>query len=256
MAGRIASHRPVAELTIDDKGYIGSHRPVVELTIDDKAYIGSHRPVAELTIDDKAFVSSHYVVAELTDIPFGQISSFMVVVEVVPDQLPESIDGSLKPIRDATLALVLAASSSQSNFIDLIDAGTYTDKDIESFNSFANSHLNDIEDIRSSLDPKNVTDYVIAERGDAYLAVWEWEKQTRFALSVVARKLIDAKNAASELKTGKASLLYVTKRGDTLQSIAAKFLGSWQSWSIIADANGIEPGIIEPGTTLIIPEKA
>lgn len=256
MSGIIASHRPVAELTTDDKGYIGSHRPVAEVTIDDKVFIGSHRPVIELTIDDKCFIASHYIVAEVTDIPFGQIASYMIVVEVTPDELPTSIDGSLKPIRDATLDLVEVSSVIQSSFIDLIDAGTYTDNDIESFSTSIEKYLEDIADIRADLDPKNVTDYVIAERGDAYLRVWLWEKQTRYALAKVARQMIDARDASQELKSGKTKMLYITKHGDTLQSIAAKFLGSWQEWPKIAQANKIEPGIITSGTTLIIPEKS
>lgn len=256
MSGIIASHYVVVEVVAEDSGYIASHHPVAEVIVEDTSYIASHRPVAELVIDDKGYIASHYAVAELTDIPFGQIASYMVVVEVTPDELPTSIDGSLKPIRDATLDLVEGSSVIQGSFIDLIDAGTYTDNDIESFSTSIEEYLEDIADIRADLDPKNVTDYVIAERGDAYLRVWLWERQTRYALAKVARQMIDARDAAQELKTGKTKMLYITKHGDTLQSIAAKFLGNWQEWPKIAQANKIEPGIIASGTTLIIPEKS
>lgn len=47
---------------------------------------------------------------------------------------------------------------------------------------------------------------------------------------------------------------HAVREGDTLQSIAARYHGTWETWYVIADANGINPAMELPiGGILYIP---
>jgi hypothetical protein len=48
---------------------------------------------------------------------------------------------------------------------------------------------------------------------------------------------------------------YVSIYGDTFQKIAAKKTGNYNNWKVIMEFNGITNLLIEPGTTILIPEN-
>jgi nucleoid-associated protein YgaU len=58
-----------------------------------------------------------------------------------------------------------------------------------------------------------------------------------------------------QLRAGIAQGYVTVGSGDTLQSLAAKYLGGWQEWPRLAAANGLPAGPVAVGTTLILPQR-
>jgi hypothetical protein len=48
---------------------------------------------------------------------------------------------------------------------------------------------------------------------------------------------------------------YISIYGDTFQKIAAKKTGNYNNWKAIMEFNGITNLLIDPGTTILIPEN-
>jgi len=65
-------------------------------------------------------------------------------------------------------------------------------------------------------------------------------------------------NAVTKTQTASAKFTrYTVRKGDTLQSIAHRFLGDAKKWTLIAAANKIrDPKSIKPGQTLRIPKES
>ena len=87
------------------------------------------------------------------------------------------------------------------------------------------------------------------------LTLWGWERDVRRSLSRMESAIQSSLTIADGLRTGTGLRYYTTRANDTLQSIAARFLGGWQEWPRIAAANGLKAGPVAENTTLIIPQK-
>lgn len=65
-----------------------------------------------------------------------------------------------------------------------------------------------------------------------------------------------AAQAAASTTTGAPQRTYTVKAGDTLMTIAASLYGTWQYWTLLANANSIrDPNTILVGQTLQVPPK-
>lgn len=88
------------------------------------------------------------------------------------------------------------------------------------------------------------------------IAALNWQASTIRALAGIEGAMVAA---AKSLDLSRGSFLaqqtrHVVREGDTFQSIAALHHGTWETWSVIATANGLSPATELPvGTTLVVP---
>ena len=88
------------------------------------------------------------------------------------------------------------------------------------------------------------------------IELWAWERACRRAMSLLEYQLQAAGAVAAELLSGRQETYHTVRTGETLQSIAQTYLGSWSEWQRIAAANGLKAGPVPVGTTIIIPQRS
>ncbi len=110
--------------------------------------------------------------------------------------------------------------------------------------------------LRARLDSQQVTEALVIERADLYLAAWSWERRVRRTIITTRQQIRAARVMAAQLANGLALRLHTVREGETLQSIAQQALGDWREWTRILDANDLDPASpLAPGTHLTIPPK-
>lgn len=157
-------------------------------------------------------------------------------------------------------AAVLTVSSDVSTGLATIQAalraGTQTTGDLRRALAVLTGAAEDIRALRVDLDAYVATDQQLYPDGALTLALWQWACATRWTLTGLDGGIRTGIGIANELILGRAQTRYAVRSGDTLQSIAARLLGSWQDWTRIVDANGLDPGAtLSPGTVLTIPVR-
>ena len=162
---------------------------------------------------------------------------------------------SLLDIRDDVVAVTDGVTAATGNVTAALLTGTATHAQLGSLRAALTGYRADIDAIRADLDATDVEDFLLYDDGAVLIRLWAWERAVRNALIVLAPKVRAAETVAVRLVAGSTREVYVSKSGDTLQSIAAKFLGNWREWPKIADANGITAGALASGTRLVIPPK-
>ena len=139
---------------------------------------------------------------------------------------------------------------------DMLQAGTQTSRDLLQLQSATTGQRADIYDLRQQIDGATVADSLAVADGQNTLAIWLWERDTRHDLVTLDGHLRRCGEVVDLLVSGRTRLQHIVRSGQTLQQIAALYLGSWQEWPRILDANpSIMPGMLASGTILTIPEK-
>lgn len=117
----------------------------------------------------------------------------------------------------------------------------------------------ELREVRASLD---ALDVAAEARGSGAglaagkLARLTWERDMRHAL-VRADGAADAVREALVIEArGRRRLRHVIRHGDTLHSLAVRYLGAWSEWTRIAAHNGIGPADeLVAGAVLEIPDR-
>lgn len=85
------------------------------------------------------------------------------------------------------------------------------------------------------------------------LRVEDWRLSTRRNTRRTAAAATRGRNTIGERATPGALATVTVRENQTLRQLALEFYGSADSWTLIADANGIVGSYVEPGTVLVIP---
>jgi nucleoid-associated protein YgaU len=162
---------------------------------------------------------------------------------------------SLLDIRDDVEALTEGFTAAVAAIESALTTGTATAAQLSALRADLTGYRGDLAAIRTDLDATDVSDFLVFDDGEILVRLWLWERDTRHALVGLAPKVRAAETVATRLVAGAAREVYVTRKGDTLQRIAARFLGDWRAWPRIADANGLDGGTLTSGTRITIPPK-
>lgn len=115
--------------------------------------------------------------------------------------------------------------------------------------------LGDVAAVRETLDTADVTEAHPHPDAAARLALWQWERGLRSALTGVRRRVLDTDAVVALAQVRRVARRHVVVSGDTLQAIAARYLGDHTRWTEIAATNGLSPGQPTPGVVLDIPDR-
>jgi len=137
-----------------------------------------------------------------------------------------------------------------------VQAGTASTRDLLGLQASVVGYQEDCASLRADLDSTDVTDLLVVETGDRVIALWAAERSLRRGLVVLSGQLRQAQDVVDQLVSGRRRLTHVVRSGETLQRIAARYLGSWQEWPRLLDANpSISADSLPSGTVLVIPEQ-
>lgn len=162
---------------------------------------------------------------------------------------------SLTDLRDAALSLASGVSAALASVQSALATGTATPAQLSTLRADLTGYRGDLADLRTDLDATDVADFQLYDDGQVLIQLWIWDRETRRALVALAPKIRAAEDVAERLVAGAAREVYVTRSGDTLQKLAARFLGNWQEWPRLAEANGLDGGALASGTRIVIPPK-
>jgi hypothetical protein len=163
---------------------------------------------------------------------------------------------SLREIFEAAAALPESARAVWAEVSSAFDAGEVTAAQLRHLVAQLRGLLDETKAIRVDLDGVDAEDFLRGTHPDQLIGVWQGERETRRQLVKMAGGFLDLIDTLERLDTGDARSMYVSRDGDTLQSIAAAHLGSWQEWPKLLDANPeISPGPLASGTLVIIPAR-
>lgn len=160
---------------------------------------------------------------------------------------------SVRDVRDAVSGVAAAVAASVATASALYTTDSATDQTAGALISAITTQQATIRAIRGGLDLTDVEGLQTYDDAAVTLALWTWERAVRRSLTRLESQLAGALAVAVELRSGRALTVYTTRPGDTLQSVAARFLGGWQEWTRIAAANGLAPSPVAAGTPLVIP---
>lgn len=108
--------------------------------------------------------------------------------------------------------------------------------------------------IHDALSPLQEEALVSVLRGDVVVDLWRWRRTTARSLVYLAGRAALATADALSYATAPEFLLVTSKEGDTVQRLAAKYMGSWTAWPRILAANkGLSLGALPSGTSVMIP---
>lgn len=113
----------------------------------------------------------------------------------------------------------------------------------------------DIRLLRVDLDREDVETSDLLDEGQNTLALWTWERALRASLVRSSGLLTKLEATLASLSDGDGRLVHVVRDGETLQMIAARYLGGWMEWWRLIEANGLADPILVAGQVLVIPEK-
>jgi len=155
-------------------------------------------------------------------------------------------------------AIVTVSADVSAGLADVLTAlrtGTQTTAHLRRTSAVLTQAAADIRAIRVDLDDYHPVREQVYDDAAITLALWTWERAQRWNLATLDANIRDGRAVVTELLQGRGLTLHPVRLGETLQSIAARYLGSWQEWRRIADANGIGAGPLTPGTVLTIPSR-
>lgn len=139
----------------------------------------------------------------------------------------------------------------------LLRQGKATAQTIRHLRAEVQGYLDDIRTLRTNLDLVDVEDLQTADRADDTLALWRWEREVRHTMGSAGYQLRRLWELLRDFEQGSTRTLHTVRSGDTLQRLAARYLGDWREWPRLLDANpGLEAGPLTSGQVLTIPSKA
>jgi len=163
---------------------------------------------------------------------------------------------SLRTLRDEAQAIPTAYRVARDAVQAALKDGSYTTATIRHLRAEVQGVMDDIRTLRRQLDLARVEDYQQASRADDTIVLVRWEREVRHQLGRLSYQLRRLWETLEGLELGATKRMLVSRSGDTLQSIAARELGSWQEWPKILEANpDVSPGALPSGTVLVIPER-
>lgn len=162
---------------------------------------------------------------------------------------------SVKTASEDIAAVAADVTAAMESARSVLTTARATDADVGNVASALTSAGVAIREIRADLDSTDVEALQKYEDAAVTVQLWKWERSNRRAMTLVEGQAQAALAVATELRTGRGLGYYTTRPGDTLQSVAAKFLGGWQEWPRLARANGVKAGPVSAGTVLVIPQK-
>lgn len=162
---------------------------------------------------------------------------------------------NLGTLRDDAVDISDRFATAHAAIADALSAGTATAAQLGAVDAALAGIQADVTSLRAELDAVDVTAYQVYPDAEVTLRLWTWERGLRHQLGLLRAGMVSARAAAQQLIAGQRRDMYVVRSGDTLQAIAARFLGDWREWTRIADANELEPGQPAAGTVLILPPK-
>lgn len=162
---------------------------------------------------------------------------------------------SIATIAADVSTLTSDARTALSSLAPLLQTGTATAKDLGAGAAQLTTCAGAIRAVRVDLDALAVEDEQLYPDGGTAIALWRWERSTRYALTRLDGRLTASIAVAKEVQAGQKLTLHTVRAGQSLQAIAAIYLGGWAEWPRIAAANGLKAGPVAVGTVLIIPSK-
>ena len=153
-----------------------------------------------------------------------------------------------------TIRSDLEAVESEASALAEIVRGTTDPAVLFSLRPRALALLASVDAVRGALDVLDVD--AVVEDGAGLISAALWERESRIMLVDVARGARRLVAALAALEPGGyRQRVYAVRSGDTLQSIAAHEMGSWERWTQLLAANrSIDPSDpLMVGTTLIVP---
>lgn len=162
---------------------------------------------------------------------------------------------SLLTLRDDVLAMHAAAATALALTSAALATTSPTAAQLGACMTALVSAASSIRTIRATLDGCDVTLSQVYDDAAVTLLLWQWERGVRASLSDVEHAIQAGQAAVGELLGGIKQTLHTVRTGETLQSIAATYLGAWSEWPRISAANGLRAGPVAVGTVLVIPQR-
>ncbi len=184
--------------------------------------------------------------------PLGLVGAVALLAELNDDR---GVFDARTLINDRTAALIVKIAEWKDRYRALIDAGDAVLPDFRSLQTQIRDCREEIVAIRAVLDPLKVRTALAFFDPVSLIKLWNWRSNLLFDLVRLDSQLRVTLEDVEEILAGTVARIVVSRAGETLQTIAARELGSQEDWRRIADANGLTPGPLEPGTSLVIPEK-
>lgn len=113
----------------------------------------------------------------------------------------------------------------------------------------------DLRAVRTTLDATDVEAEQVYDDAAVTLALWGWERGLRWSLASLDARITTGLAVGRELLSGRGETLHTVRLGETMQSIAARYLGDWRQWTTIAAVNGLDSSPVTVGTVLTIPQR-
>lgn len=116
-------------------------------------------------------------------------------------------------------------------------------------------YAGDVAELRADMDATDIRDTLAHEWPEDVIRAWQLERRSRRAFVQMAASIRAADEVAEQLERGARLRQYVTRSGDTWQSVAARLLGDWREWPRLVQANNGDPASLPVGTVLVVPER-
>jgi len=165
---------------------------------------------------------------------------------------------TMRALRDDATALLADVATAMGDVQETLAGGTYTASTVRHLRAEVWGLLGDARAWRRSLDAVDVEAQQATSDALVTLQALRWERELRHEVQRTCYVLRRLWAALEQLEVGQARTAHLVQRGDTLQRLAARYLGSWSEWPRLLDANpDLVPGsALVPGTILTVPAKS
>jgi len=164
---------------------------------------------------------------------------------------------TMRTLRDDAATLLADVATALGDVQAAISGGTYTAATVRHLRAEVWGLLADARAWRQALDVVDVE--AQQTTADAYITLQalRWERELRHEVQRASYALRRLHEGLESIEVGAARTEQCVQRGDTLQRLAARYLGSWQEWPKLLDANpDLVPGsALVPGALLTVPAK-
>lgn len=161
---------------------------------------------------------------------------------------------SLLTARNDVLAVQAAAVTALTITTTALNAGTATPATYGRCQSAMTEAQEGLRSILVELDGTDVQAQQVYSDAAVTIELWAWERAVRATLVALDGQMQSAQAVIVQLLAGVQQTYHTVRAGETLQSIAATYLGSWTEWPRISAANGLKAGPIAAGTVILIPQ--
>jgi len=166
------------------------------------------------------------------------------------------VSATLRALRTSQEAIASGAASAVAAVRSALSSGSYTAQQVRYLRAELQGYLDDARTVRASLDLLEVEGEQVVDDAEDTLHLLRWERESRHALQALGAAIRRAREALETLETGATRTVHLARSGDTLQRIAARYLGDWREWPRLLDANpDLAPGAVVGGTVVVIPER-